>query len=412
MKCPSDILALDATDPLSDKRKEFSLPHNTIYLDGNSLGPLPNTVNQALTDVVQQQWGNDLISSWNKHGWIDLATRVGEKIAPLIGAAPGQVVSCDSISINLFKLLASALQLNPQRRVVLSQQDNFPTDLYMVQGLASLLGSERCELVSVYAEDLVASLDESVAVLLLTHVNFRNGERHDMQALTKLAHDKGILVIWDLAHSAGAMPLELDEHQVDFAVGCGYKYLNGGPGSPAFLYVAERHQRAVDQPLKGWMGHRSPFDFSADYAGASGVSQFLAGTPNILSLVALDAALDVFANVDMQQIRDKSIALADLFIKQLKQSSCADEFKILSPLEHQHRGSQVALQHPSAYAITQALIAQNVIVDFRAPNVVRFGLTPLYTRYQDIWQSIQVLSEIMRNKRHLAPAYQVRNKVT
>ncbi|RBP51648.1 kynureninase [Arenicella xantha] len=412
MICPEEILALDASDPLAAKRNEFCLPEQTIYLDGNSLGPLPKGVKEAVADAVQNQWGQDLISSWNKHGWIDLATQVGEQIAPLVGASRGQVICCDSISINLFKLISSALQLNPERQIVLSQQDNFPTDLYMVQGLTSLLGAERCQLKSVTTEQLVDAIDESVAVLLLTHVNFRDGQRHDMQALTRLAHDKGVLVVWDLAHSAGAMPLSLDQHNVDFAVGCGYKYLNGGPGAPAFLYVAARHQRAIKQPLQGWMGHQTPFQFDPDYQAAEGVQQFLAGTPNILSLVALNAALAVFADVDMQHVRAKSIALAEVFIQQLSQSDCTNEFTICTPLDAPQRGSQIALAHPYAYAITQALIDRGIVADFRAPNLVRFGLTPLYTRYQDIWRTVQVLSEIMQTKRYLDKKYQTRQKVT
>lgn len=412
MSTAADILALDANDSLATYRDEFSLSTDTIYLDGNSLGPLPTRAQQRVSEVVAQQWGKDLIQSWNKHAWIDLPLSVGEKIAPLIGAAKGQLICCDSISVNLFKMLACALQLNSGRRLIVSQQDNFPTDLYIAQGLQSLLGKSRCELKQVRAEQLIESLNEDVAVLMLTHVNFRTGEMHDMQTLTQCAHEKGILVVWDLAHSAGAVPVELDDCQVDFAVGCGYKYLNGGPGAPAFIYVAKRHQDKLQQPLTGWMGHQSPFDFNSHYEAGSGIQQFLAGTPGILSMAALDAALDVFDNIPIKQIHEKSMALSELFCQLIKQAPELENLSNLSPIDPSERGSQIALSHPQAFAISQALIDHKIIVDYRAPNIIRFGFAPLYTRFRDVEKTVEVLCKIVRSQQYLDSRYQTKNKVT
>lgn len=406
------ITELDQNDPLRHKRDAFALPAKTIYLDGNSLGALPKTAIQRAKTVVEDQWGTDLIASWNKHQWIDLPVRVGEKIAPLIGAQPGQVVCCDSISVNLFKLLSGALSLQAGRTKIVSQQDNFPTDLYMVQGLQSMLGADKCHLHLANEEDIEAALDESVAVLLLTQVNFRSGRIHDMQRLTELAHQQGILVIWDLAHSAGAIPVHLDQCNVDFAVGCGYKYLNGGPGAPAFIYIAKRLQSRFSQPISGWMGHSNPFAFDVDYQAGEGVTQCLAGTPAIISMSILDAALDVFSDVSMQQIRQKSIELTELFIRLFKQFNLDAALTLLSPAESIHRGSQIALCHPHAYAICQALIADKIIVDYRAPDVVRFGFTPLYTQYVDIYHTLCKLNEIINAESFLQAKFNKRAKVT
>ena len=411
MSQSKEIAALDAHDPLAHCRDEFLLPENTVYLDGNSLGPLSKRSQQRINEVVKNQWGEDLIKSWNSHSWIDLPFSVGEKIAPLIGAAKGQTVCCDSISVNLFKLLSYALQLQPKRKTILSQIDNFPTDLYMAQGLQSLLGNERCELLQVAAEQIPNALNEEIAVLMLTHVNFRSGEIHDIQAMTEQAHELGILVIWDLAHSAGAVPLELDACNVDFAVGCGYKYLNGGPGAPAFIYVAERHQNAAEQPLSGWMGHRIPFDFINDYQPGNGMKQFLTGTPNILSMAALDAALDIFADLSIEQVYAKSIALTALFCQLIEENIELQSLNSLSPAAAM-RGSQIALSHPQAFAISQALIAENIVVDYRAPNIIRFGFAPLYTRFQDVAKTVEVLAELMRSQRFHDPIYAQRATVT
>jgi kynureninase len=412
MLAPAALRALDANDPLRDKRQEFILPEDTIYLDGNSLGPLSKRAQTRVASVVTQEWGDDLIASWNKHSWIDLPTRVGEKIAPLIGASPGQTVCCDSISINLYKLLGAALNLRADRSVVITQADNFPTDIYVADGLSRFLGDRKCRLKSVEAKDIIASLDETVAVLMLTQVNFRSGAVHDIEAITRRAHDAGVLVVWDLAHSAGALPLAMDDWAVDFAVGCGYKYLNGGPGAPAFVYVAERLQEDVSQPLSGWMGHAKPFAFSHDYMPGQGVQRFLTGTPNILSMASLDAALDIFADVSMPQIREKSIALGETFADCVNAKDALTELKLASPQDSQQRGSQLSYSHPQAFAIAQALIAHKVIVDFRAPDIVRFGFTPLYTSYTDVWQAVEKLAEVVRSKVYLQDKYQQRSKVT
>ncbi len=408
----NEIIALDKADTLAHKRDEFDLPADTIYLDGNSLGALPKAVKSRVAEVVSQQWGSHLIRSWNDHQWIDLPTQVGEKIAPIIGADKGQVICCDSISVNLFKLLSSALSLNSERNVVLSTEDNFPTDLYMVQGLSELLGPDLCQLKLVAEQNIEQSLNDSVAVLLLTQVNFRTGKLLDMHKITQLAHEKGILVIWDLAHSAGAIPVELDDCNADFAVGCGYKYLNGGPGSPAFLYVAKRHQAAVKQPLSGWMGHAKPFAFDAKYQRANNINQYLCGTPSVIAMSALDAALDVWQDVDISKIREKSIALADVFIKLVQTHSCLRDLHLCSTENSSQRGSQLAFSHTYAFAICQALIEKGVIADFRAPNILRFGFTPLYTSFEDIYQAVTILAEVVKTQLYTQPRFNLAGKVT
>ena len=409
---PPHILQMDAADKLGHTRAEFELPEGTIYLDGNSLGPLTKRARLKVQSVVEQQWGADLIQSWNKHAWIDLPTQVGEKIALLIGAAPGQVICCDSVSVNLFKVLASALALNPDRKKVVSLADNFPTDLYMVQGLSDLLGEQRCELTQVSYADLFDSLDDTVAVLLLTQVDFRTGHLLDMQGLTAQAHKHGIKVIWDLAHSAGALDVHLDACQVDFAVGCGYKYLNGGPGSPAFVYVNEKLQAHITQPLSGWMGHRAPFEFTTDYQASPGIKQYLSGTPNILSLAALDAALDVFADISMAAIRQKSIRLSTLFLELIEQQPALRELQCVSPSNPNVRGSQLSFEHPNAYELCQALIDSGVIGDFRSPNIIRFGFTPLYLSFADIWQAVETLTTVITSGAHRQSRYAKRQAVT
>ncbi|MDX1678935.1 kynureninase [Arsukibacterium sp.] len=407
---------LDSQDPLAAKRDAFVLPENTVYLDGNSLGAMPKLAAERAQQVLTQQWSQDLIKSWNRHHWIDLPVTVGEKISHLVGAASGQLICCDSTSVNLFKVLSSAMLMQPGRKQVLSQAGNFPTDLYMVQGLASLLGEQRCQLKLVDESEndelLEQSLSEEVAVLLLTQVDFRSGRLLNMQRLTELAHAKGILVIWDLAHSAGALAIELDACNVDFAVGCGYKYLNGGPGAPAFVYVAARHQSAVSQPLSGWMGHSSPFSFDKNYQKAPGISQFLTGTPAILSMSVLDAALDVFADVDMAQLRQKSLQLSSYFHQLLLQHPGLNELTLLTPVEPAERGSQLAYQHPNAYALCQALIEHGVVADFRAPDILRLGFAPLYLRFTDIWQAVTTLAKLVETGEYLKPQYAVKNKVT
>ena len=401
----------DAQDPLASFRDRFHLPDGVMYLDGNSLGPLPKAAAERLQAVITTEWGEDLIRSWNKNDWIGQPQRLGDKIGRLIGAAPGQVVTADSTSINLYKLLAAALPMRPGRRVVVSQRDNFPTDLYMMQGLAEQLGQGH-SLRYANPDDVPAALDEDVAVLMLTHVNYRDAQMYDMAAQTKAAHDCGALVIWDLAHSAGAVPVELDANGADFAVGCGYKFLNGGPGAPAFLYVARRHHEAVRPVLSGWMGHAAPFDFSSDYTPAPGIKRMLCGTPPVLSMAALEVAIDLLLEADIAAIRTKSQRLTQLFFDLVEQE-CGDfGFVCTGPKDLDRRGSQVSLTHPEGYPIMQALITRNVIGDFRAPDILRFGLTPLYLRYVDLWDAVAVLKDVMMTAAWDRPEYKVRAAVT
>jgi len=409
---PEDIRELDRLDPLAGKRDLFALPEGLVYLDGNSLGALPLAARQRAAQTVDQQWGRDLVRSWNTHAWIDLPVTVGEKIAPLLGAAAGQVVCCDSISVNLFKLLAAALRMRRDRHVVVSQHDNFPADLYIAEGLGGIGTTNTFELKLVADAGIEDALNENVAVLMLTHVNYKSGKIHDMQRLTRLAHENGALVIWDLAHSAGAVPLALDDCGVDFAVGCGYKYLNGGPGAPAFIYAASRHHDRIKQPLSGWMGHAAPFAFDTHYRAARGMRQFLCGTPPILSMGTLDAAMEVFAGIDMHALRDKSRKLGELFLELAGAAGCLADFDLVSPADSAHRGSQLALAHPRAFAICQAMIDKGVIADFRAPDVLRLGFAPLYLRYSDIARSVAVLADVMANKSYTAEKYSRQQKVT
>ncbi|NVJ60194.1 MAG: kynureninase [Gammaproteobacteria bacterium] len=403
---------LDSRDGLSAKKNEFVLPEGVIYLDGNSLGPMPRAAQIRSREVVENQWSNDLITSWNKHQWIDLPELVGAKIAPLIGAKPTEVICCDSVSVNLFKLLALGLQLQPGRTKILSQRDNFPTDLYIAQGLQKILSSEQCELIAVDEADIESFLTEDIAILTLTQVNFRSGQVHNIKKLTEKAHQKGILVIWDLAHSAGVMPIELDQWNVDFAVGCGYKYFNGGPGAPAFVFAAERWHSKLNQPLAGWMGHISPFDFSPEYEGAQNIKQFLCGTPSVISMAVLDAALDVYRDLSIDDVRCKALQLADFFAFQVSQSNELDDLVLISPTKHELRGSQLAYQHSYAYAICQALIAHGVIADFREPNLLRFGFSPLFLTFSEIEQSVSILRKIMSEKEYLKEEFNRRQKVT
>jgi kynureninase len=403
--------ALDAADPLAPLREAFALPADVIYLDGNSLGALPEATAGRVAAAVRQQWGEDLITSWNKHGWIDLPRRLGDKIAPLIGAGPGEVVVADSTSINLFKLLAAALRLNPGRRVILSERDNFPTDLYIAEGLIGLLGGHH-ELRLVEAEEIAGAIAADAAVVMLTHVNYRTGAMHDMAAITAAAHAEGALMLWDLAHSAGAMPLDLRGADADFAVGCGYKYLNGGPGAPAFLWVAQRHQDRFQQPLSGWLGHAEPFAFEQEYRPAPGIGRYVCGTPPVLSLVALEAGLDLLLTADPAALRRKSLSLTETFIRAVEQEAAGLGLRLLSPREGERRGSQVSFAFAEAYPVMQALIARGIIGDFRAPDILRFGFAPLYTRHLDAWDAAAALAEILRTRAWDRPEFRRRAKVT
>jgi len=405
-----DLAALDERDPLRLYRERFELPEGVIYLDGNSLGPLPKGVEARLREVVQTQWGHDLIMGWNLHDWVNMPRRVGAKIARLIGAQSDEVIAADSTSVNLFKLLVGALGLRPGRRVIVSDSDNFPTDLYMVQGVNELLGGY--ELRFVQRDRLPGAIDEQVAVVLLTHVDYRSGARYDMRTITSLAHRSGALTLWDLAHSAGALALELNACGADLAVGCGYKYLNGGPGAPAFLFVARRLQAHLRPVLSGWFGHAAPFDFSPDYTPATDIRRMLCGTPPILGLAALDAALDAFADVELKQIQDKSVMLTQRFIDLVEAHCRGFGLQLATPREPAERGSQVSFTHSEGYAVVQALIARGVIGDFRAPNIVRFGFAPLYLRHQDVGDAAMHLYDVLAARAWDTPQFKNRGVVT
>ena len=403
--------ALDDADPLAPMRDRFDLPDGVNYFDGNSLGPLLESVRDRLERAVDVEWGRDLIKSWNTHGWFELPQTVGAKLARLIGAQVGEVVATDGTTINLFKVAAASLRLRPDRRVIVTQEGNFPTDIYVLEGLVELLGHHH-EIRLVSNDGIIESLSDDVAALILTQVDYRTGECLDMEAVTRAAQGEGILTIWDLSHSAGAVEVDLNGANADFAVGCGYKYLNGGPGAPAFLFVAERHQERARQPLSGWWGHEAPFDFDNRYRPAPGVARHLCGTQPILSLVALDAALDVFAEVRMSDIRRKSVALTESFIGLVERECRGFGFELASPRDAARRGSQVSFSHPDGYAIMQALIARNVIGDFRAPDMLRFGFAPLYVSFQDVWNATGHLREVMETGEWRKPAYQIRSAVT
>lgn len=402
---------LDRDDPLAFARDRFHVPAGTIYLDGNSLGALPKATPDRIDDVIRRQWGEDLITGWNRHGWVELPRRLGAQLAPLIGAATDEVVVCDSTSLNVFKLLSAALQLLPGRKVILSDNGNFPTDLYMAQGLAHLLGrGHRLELVR--PEDVQARIGEDVAIVMLTEVDYRTGRRHDMAAINARAKENGALTLWDLAHSAGAMPVDLNGTGSDFAIGCGYKYLNGGPGAPAFLFVARRWQDATQQPLFGWFGHAAPFAFDTGYRPKDGIDRYLVGTPPVISMMALGCGLDTFAGIDLGALRQKSVALGDLMIRLVSQECAPYGLSLASPTEGARRGSQVSYAHANGYAVMQALIARRVIGDFRAPDLLRFGFTPLYLRYQDIWDAVAILKSVLGSEEWRRPEFGVRAAVT
>lgn len=398
-----DCARRDAADPLRELRAQFVLPEGVIYLDGNSLGARPKAAAARAQEVVEAEWGSDLIRSWNKAGWFDLPSRLGAKLAPLIGAADDEVVVTDSTSVNLFKALSAALHLQAEdtaRKVIVTDRANFPTDVYIAQGIASWLDrGYELRLVDAPAE-LADAVDANTAVLLLTHVNYRTGYLHDMAAVTRHAHDQGALTVWDLAHSAGALPVDLHAAQADFAVGCTYKYLNGGPGAPAFIWVPQRHQPRFRQPLSGWWGHAAPFAMHPEFAPVAGIRRALCGTQPIVSLALVECGLDVFAHTSMEAVRIKSLALTDLFIE-LVEARCAQHpLSLVTPRDHARRGSQVSIAHPHGYAVMQALIARGVIGDYREPHIMRFGFTPLYTRFTDVWDAVDTLADILDNERY------------
>jgi kynureninase len=387
----------------------FHLPEGMIYLDGNSLGPMPVAAATRVAQAVTDEWGQMLITGWNMAGWMDQPARVGNRIARLIGAAPGTVVMGDTLSIKVYQALASALEMNPKRRVILSDTGNFPSDLYMAEGLCRTLGGQY-RLKTVAPEEVMSAIDDTVAVTLITEVDYRTGRRHDMADITARAHEMGALTVWDLAHSAGAFPVDLTGARADFAVGCTYKYLNSGPGGPAFIYVAPQHADKARPALSGWLGHESPFAFDLAYRPGAGIERMRVGTPPVLQLAALEAALDVWDHVDMKDLRAASLRLQDLFIKRVETQ--IPGLQLATPRSHAMRGSQVSFRHPEGYAIMQALIAEGVVGDFRAPDILRFGFTPLFIDEDDVARAVNIWARIMDLGTWDKPAFKQRQKVT
>ncbi|WP_373987930.1 kynureninase [Duganella sp. BuS-21] len=401
MTTRTDCLERDAQDPLAVLRDEFDLPAGVIYLDGNSLGARPKAALARAQQVMAQEWGHDLIRSWNSAGWFEMPKRLGNLLAPLIGAADGEVVVTDTTSVNLFKALAAALTMqatDPKRtgrRVIVTERSNFPTDIYMAQGLTSWLDRGYSLRLIDSPDQLRSVVDGETAVVMLTHVNYRSGYQYDMQATSALAHAAGALMVWDLAHSAGAVPVALNADGADLAVGCTYKYLNGGPGAPAFIWVPKRHQESFRQPLSGWWGHAAPFAMVPDFKPADGIARALCGTQPIVSLALVECGLDLHRKTDMAAIRTKSLALTDLFIELVEARCAAHPLGLVTPRDHAQRGSHVSFTHPHGYAVMQALIARGVIGDYREPAIMRFGFTPLYTSYADVWDAVEILRDIL-----------------
>jgi kynureninase len=405
-----NCLRLDAGDPLSKYRDDFALPTGVVYLDGMSLGARPVRALERVNQVVENEWGQGLVRSWNTSGWMDAPRRIGHMIARLIGASSDEVIVADSTSVNLFKLLVAALRLRPGRTVVLSDTSNFPNDLYIFDGVRRLLGNAEVRLVG--SDDLVDAIDDQVAVVALTHVDFKSGQQYDIPLVTGKAHTAGALVLWDLSHSAGAVPVDLREANVDLAVGCSYKYLNGGPGAPAYLFVAQRLQSELQQPISGWMGHARPFEFDNTFEPDNSIARFQSGTPPIIALATLEASLEIWNDIDLSVVRAKSIAMSELFIG-LVEREC-DQFNIVlrSPRDPSQRGSHVAFEHPDGYAVMQALIDRGVIGDFRAPNLMRFGFTPLYLSFADVWKAAETLTDILRTDAWNQSKYKSKMAVT
>ena len=402
-------LDLDAGDRLAPHRLAFALPEGVIYLDGNSLGPLPRAALARVESMLRDEWGELLIGGWNRAGWMQQPSRVGDRIGRLIGAPPGSVVMGDTLSIKVYQALAAALELNPERRVVLSDDGNFPSDLYMAEGLLRSLGRGH-ELRLRPPESIEDALDDDVAVLMLTEVDYRTGRLHDMRALTARAHELGIVTLWDLAHSAGALPLDLTAAAADFAVGCTYKYLNSGPGGPAFIYVAPRLQQRVKPALAGWLGHQHPFAFDLDYRPGAGIERMRVGTPPVIQLTALEASLDIWERVDLQALRARSIELSETFIE-LVEAACP-ELELASPRDSRRRGSQVSFRFDNGYAAMQALIARGLIGDFRAPDIMRFGFTPLYIDEDDVCRAAVIVEQVMSARLWDRPEYLAQAQVT
>ncbi len=405
------LAELDADDTLAPMRGRFHVPEGVIYLDGNSLGAMPKATAARVAEVVRQEWGEGLIRSWNDAGWMDMPFRIGAKIARLIGAAEGNVIVADSTSVNLFKLLGAALAARPDRRVILSERGNFPTDLYMAEGLASLLDRGHI-LRQVEAGEIAGAIDEDTAVVMLTHVNYHTGAMFDMAAITEAAHGKGALMLWDLAHSAGAVPVDLAGCGADMAVGCGYKFLNGGPGAPAFLYVADHLLPGIQFPLTGWLGHAAPFAFEGSYRPAPGIAAGFVGSPAVISMSALEVGIDIALDAPIAGVRAKSVRQTRMFAELVEQECGGHGLVLASPREAARRGSQVCFAHPQAYPMMQALIARGVIGDFRAPDILRFGITPLYLRYIDLWDAVAILRDVLASGAWRQERFQTRRKVT
>lgn len=410
MLVADDVAALDAADPLAPFRDRFQLRDNLIYLDGNSLGALPKATAGRVADVIAREWGDGLITSWLGAEWSTAPRRIGDKIARLLGANSGEIIATDSTSVNIFKALTAALSLRPGRSTLLSERTNFPTDVYMMQGIEAFSGG-RIKAVTVAPDDVLDALDDDVAVLLLTQVHYKSGRVRDMAEITRRAHDAGALVVWDLSHSAGAIPVDLNGANADFAIGCGYKFLNGGPGAPAYLYAAARHQAATPI-LSGWFGHARPFTFEEDYDPAPGIERFLCGTPPVLGLTALECGIDLLLEADMAELRRKSLALGDLFMDRMEPLCERYGFELVSERDPARRGSQVAYAHPMGYQIVQALKEVDVVADFREPDVLRFGLTPLYLRYRDIVETVERLEQVCATEAWNKPQFHQRAAVT
>jgi kynureninase len=401
---------LDLEDSLAPLRNEFLLNYDEIYLDGNSLGPLSRGASTRVNEVLESQWSKLLVRGWNDAGWMAMPTRLGDRIALLIGARQGEVVVADTLTIALAKLIGGALALKPDRHVILTDIANFHSDLYISNAVAAH-ASRQVTVKAIERHTLADELNDDVALVMLTHVDFRSGEMLDLSGVTHQVHGAGALMLWDFAHSTGAVPLDVEGANVDFAAGCGYKYLNGGPGAPAFMYVRTSWQGVIENPLPGWLGHVRPFDFELSYEPAKGMQAFVTSSPSIIALGALDGALDVFEQTTMKSIREKSLQLTDLFIE-LVEDRMAKTFEIVTPRTHEQRGSQVSLRHAESYGIVQALIARGVIGDFRAPDIARFGFTPLYLRFVDVYDAVETLAEVMESESYRDAKYATRNPVT
>lgn len=406
----------DKTDTLANFKQQFDIPQNTLYLDGNSLGALPKNALSRATEIITQEWGINLIQSWNTSGWWNLPITTGDQVAQLIGAKPNETVITDSTSVNLYKVLVSAVRIqqqkNQNKKVIIAEKDAFPTDLYIIQGFMDLM-NEGYELKLIdHPDDLSTTLCPQTAAVVLSHVNYRTGYLYDMAATNDLIHQFDALVIWDLCHSIGAVPIDLNATHSDFAIGCTYKYLNGGPGAPAMLWVHEQHQNSVNQPLSGWWGHAKPFEMAPDYVPSGGIRRYLCGTQPIVSLGLVSCGIEVFLQTDMQKIREKSLKMTDLFIELIEQECAEFNLELITPTDHKNRGSHVSFKHPKGYAAIQALIARNVIGDYREPEVMRFGITPLYLSFEDIWHSVQHIKAVFSNQEWNNPKYHERSQVT